>query len=254
MADDAQPVPVRRNATPAAKVFDVRRPGRTITSATSRPVIVGHGQKVADPMVSTPPTPSRPTVAPKPPADHQRIQIQPVEPDTPSAPPLDMAAAQLATHKVSDSKPLDSTVQPVATSADSIPLQPATRETAGQQSQPLSSPSVAVSNEVPVEPSPALQTSTESDSSDKLHLNDANPSAKDVPKEDLTMGLDMHLDDEPNTGQPSKVTVSHHRQSGRLWTWLLLLIFLLVVAAAAVDILLDGGFIINKHIPHTHFF
>jgi len=201
------------------KVFDVRRPGKTSVSATSRPVIVGHRPQVQDPMVSHADSERRPL-----PAAPQAAADAPEQPTATSE--LDAeAAADLATVAMKDTTEL-------------------TDEPAKQQPAPPESTNPA--------PTPAA-------TGDQAVTDDYFSVLADQPAHDEGPAVQTNtepLPELPPEAAPSvkpQVFVSRHpkRKSGRVIVVILAVVLLAVIV---LDVLLDAGFVTLDSVPHTTLF
>lgn len=216
------------------RVFDVRRPGRAPVSATSRPVIVSNKSEVQDPMMNRPlPVPSLSAV-----------------PSAPAITSEEQATLQGAPGAAPSSQPLSQPVAPVSRPPELTDAQPSLTPEPPELLEPL-----------------AAKTPVVADAANALHppeeplLLSHNPSADGRPMAHEDELPDLHeLSPLPSDHQESapggKAIVSHHRRN---WVSILLktlgiLLLLAILAAVIVDILMDGGFVVLKGVPHTHFF
>lgn len=113
---------LKKEIDKSAKLFDVSHPGKSAPSATSRPIIVGHGSMVAhDPMVVTGDTekaedkqPAKITV--------RELKIQPDKPA--AAGPEEPSPAEATGDTVEPSDPVSEEQPPVETAAQDVTAVP----------------------------------------------------------------------------------------------------------------------------------
>lgn len=267
-------------ASDPPKVFDVRRPGRTSVSATSRPVIVGHKPQVHDPMVSrdteersphmdsAQPVAGQPATAPELPsdtADSTSVSVMPPAVEPTQAAPEDRPIQPLSAPEVPDtaapSEAPDSRVpEPDADAAadlasialkDTAPVEgsaPAlSPEVASELTRESTSEEPARVPEVPAAARPAETDTAKSNGYFEFPTEEPAPPTRqsDEPLPDLPQ--------EPAQSTQPQIYVSHHpHRSKGIIVWVC--IMLLITLIAALDILLDAGFIVADKIPHTTFF
>jgi len=262
-----QPLSDSRKPAGGAKVFDVRRPGQTVASATSRPGIVGHGGQVRDPVIA--PDRSGDTVAkPAMLAGARRITIQPTSTDaklvTDQSTTTETSNVPLATPENADTAIKVSTPEPtpaldVSVSGPQSPTESPVQlsPTPQKESQPLVVTTKTTDTEHGLPDMSHLNTDVDSDvsivSGNVPPISSGLPQVHQSSKLDFTDGLDMSLDNETQAHPPPSTRTS--TKSARSWLpWVVTMVIILLLAAIVVDLLLDGGFIILKHVPHTHFF
>ena len=228
------------------KVFDVRRPGKTSVSATSRPVIVGHRPQVQDPMVSHADSERRPLLDAS-----KHVTIQPATSEQVPAP--NAAAEPLPT---------------APRAAADTPEQPlATPELDAEAAADLATVAMKDTTELTDEPTKQQPTSPESTNSaptpaatgDQAVTDDYFSVLADQPAHDEGPAVQTNtepLPELPPEAAPSvkpQVFVSRHpkRKSGRIIVVILVVVLLAVIV---LDVLLDAGFVTLDSVPHTTLF
>lgn len=254
------------------KVFDVMRPGRAPTGATSRPVIVGHGSHVQDPMVGH--GSDHPRSHAK---DREAKRVHVVEdaekalhpPDEPLllAHNPETAAAPAPRHFAASDHVADTT-SPVIPHTERDPAldKEARDELAVMAVEGVTefADAIAVDGHLPFNtetPQAENVQNTIPKTDDKpvqATQIPKNQTAKTLVTEDDILDLaEIGKDVEASVGaQPlaEAATVFENTSRPAWHMWLTACIVLLLIAAAVVDLLLDGGFIMLNHVPHTHIF
>lgn len=263
-----------------AKVFDVRRPGKTSVSATSRPVIVGHKPQVHDPMVS------RDTERPALMDSAQKVTVQPatapIVPDTPhavvtSGPPSEPAAsvtpaetpgASVTTVTPSVPRVADGVTLPERTESTTIEPDPDPEAAADLAVVALKDVASVDTNTVPTANAPVVSAVNEVSGVSTVPAVTTQPVAPapkaddgyfEFPAEESSQPAQYSekplpdLPQEPTQPSEPQIYVSHHpHQSAGTTIWICLV--LLIVVVVVIDIMLDAGFIVADKIPHTTFF
>jgi len=255
------------------KVFDVRRPGRTSVSATSRPVIVGHKPQVQDPMVSrdterpglmdsAQKVTVQPATAPVLP-DAPELTVTPTLPSEPIPPVVTAETPELPVPSVPSSAPSVpdeitadiseiSAAEPDAEAAADLAVV-ALKDTAtvDTDSTPADTPPQNAVSSAPEVPTVSAQSVVSESKADEGYFEfPVDEPAQSVQHSDKPL---PDLPQEPSQASGPQIYVSHHphRSAGKtIWICLVLLIALV----AAFDILLDAGFMVIDKIPHTTFF
>lgn len=215
-------------------VFDVKRPGKTPSQPTSRPVIVGHKSVVRDPFTTGKANvhdPTKQKVAPVPLS--QRPQLSDSMPaakiSDAASPELAAIAAELATQPESvkqvpeppESKPESQSANVITTSVNSV----------------LSDP---IKDVVPGATTPLIPAEPEKKQSS------LSP--------ELKKQMDQVLQDNPVGPEPEGVTVSGDHGPINFMKVLLWFVSVIVLVVVVGDVLLDAGAITTTvNIPHTHF-
>jgi hypothetical protein len=230
--------PARRPMA-APKAFDVFRPGKTPTSSTSRPLIVGHKPKVQDSTLTDKPSKIVSVSSGKSLMDPQdKVTVAPPNPtaeDTANSTPVTLEAP--------------APQQPEEPAAAGTAEAPAPPEMPGAEPEPVEALAPSSQKDAPATetPQPPADQPAEAQSSS-------------LPPELNKLSPDDDLDEQPPADpaaaafDPAQIVVSHHGSDGRWLRRLLILLLILVLIVAAADALLDAGTLHpNANIPHTHF-
>lgn len=211
----------------SGKIFDVARPGRSLATPTSKPVIVGHKPQVQDPMMAHDIDDERRLLG-----GHNRVSVAPLDEgaETPLAAAVPESPAPSEEPVTPSMAPVEAAQEPLAsTPSNESEPEPAPADAVAPQQEPTPPPEPVTPLSVPAAPAPVQP----------------KPLADDL------------LDDDADTTDPAlmpEAVVSHHHHGGgALKSVLVALFILLIIGAIIFDILLDAGFVVLD-IPHTHFF
>jgi hypothetical protein len=213
-----------KNSTPkhshAPKAFDVFKPGKSMASPTSRPVIARHRPPVQD---------STLTNKPGKPVSNARTGEESTDP-----------------YEKVDITPSESTSGESAV-PDTVPEPSAGAQEQTQPIEPNDQQEAKLPDESLPEPLSVAEPAIGEPASAPFEAATSVPDADIVAPEEDTVAATPIVD-------TSKVVVSHHKRSGRpVLKAFLVLFVLLVLAVAAFDVLLDAGVIdIGKNLPHTN--
>lgn len=228
MADEAKPT----KAT--LKMVDVAKPAGG--QATSRPVIVGHGAIIRDPMMAPANWDEAPETASSAPA---KISVT-VDAKPPKA--AEASESEVSTESANTSEPADQTEEPAAAD-DTIE-----KSDAAAKTPPAEKPAVKTGLQlVGKKIQPINDMSGESDN--KSNESDANsadnsiikdPNKADTPSEDKIGAVTVERMAELKNGKEYKVSISKGHGSRTSWSAIVLIFILLAIGVLVV---VDAGWL-----------
>ncbi len=252
MADDATPK--------GGKILDIKAPGPS-TQATSRPVIVGHGAMIRDPMVSPAPksslinvktpgakiTPPSSALAKQAAAEATKAQLQSAEEQAQSADPTTDAAVVQAEQaepgtiveatKSKSPQLVGKVIQPpgekpaeAPAETDDVTVNSADATNGNAPAQP--SNAAGQSSDAAAEVGPAVQTPNDQ--------NGLGPNEPTKPTTELIGAVTPERMQELKSGKEFKISL--HKSSSQTTSWLAVVIIVLMVIIG-VGVALDAGWL-----------